>query len=176
MRTVFICWAVIFFCCSFVTEKNDYIQWSSTTSLTFADFKGKIPPGTSPKSAVNSSIAISYQISQVPGEVPNVVIFNVFDRNTSWIQVKTNEILDLQQINFDYSELYARKIRKGIKEMNQKKITDKQKYIQKISEVAGKLSKIKNNNNILLHDQPHLIKLMKKDISDSLKLYSDFTK
>jgi len=60
--------------------------------------------------------------------------------------------------------------------MNQKNITDKQKYINLITQIAGKLSKVRSKENAMLYDQPHLIKIMKKDISDSLKLYADYLK
>jgi len=176
VKHIFSVLIIISFCCSFVTHDNDYLDWMPNRSLSFGDFRGNIPADVSSKSAVSSSISLSYQITQIPGKTPEIIIFNRFDRNASWIQLKTQEILDLQQIYFDYSELYARKIRKEIKIMNQKNITDKQKYINLITQIAGKLSKVRSKENAMLYDQPHLIKIMKKDISDSLKLYADYLK
>lgn len=176
MKSFFPLLGIIIFCSSFITQNNDYVNWTAGKQLSAADFKGKVPSGTSKKSAVSSAISISYQISQIPGKVPEIIISNRFDRKSSWIKLKTKEVVDLQQIHFDYSELYARKIRKEVKSLNKKKITDKQKYIYTITEIAGKLSKLKIKENALLYDQPHLIELMKKDVSDSLKLYAEFTK
>lgn len=176
MKTVFLFSAISFFCFSFVAFDNDYLDWSPERPLSFSDFKGAVPKDAASKSAVNTAVSLSYQISQIPGKVPEVIIFNRFDRNASWIKLKTREVLDLQQIHFDYSELYARKIRKEINTMNGKGIVEKQKYTDVITQVAGKLSKMRNKNNAVLYDQPHLIKIMKKDISDSLRLYADYMK
>ncbi len=176
MKPPFSLFVIVIFCCSFVKQNSDYLNWEPNRHLSFSDFKGTAPSNISSKSAVNSSISISYQISQIPGKTPEVIIFNKFDRSGSWIKLKTREILDLQQIHFDYSELYARKIRKEIMVLKHKKVTEKEKYIYTITKFANRLNKLKNKENALLYDQPHLIKIMKKDVSDSLKLYADYTK
>src|SRR5690606_26822656 len=119
---------------------------------------------------------ISYETQQSQGQVPKVSILNLVDRNASWIKVKNPEILKIQQIKFDYSELYARKIRKEMANMNKKGIKDRQKYIDVISKLAQASEKRQRNNNVLMEDQPHLIKIMKKDIQDSLNLYQEYAK
>lgn len=154
----------------------DYLEWSKDRTLTFADFKGKAPKSVGSAKSVNLTTVISYETQQVKGQVPKVFISNLIDRNSSWITVKKPEVLQLQQIKFDYSELYARKIRKEVAEMNKKGIKDRQKYIDVITKIAKASEVRQRNNNILMEDQPHLIKIMQKDVQDSLNIYKIYAK
>lgn len=165
---------VIFFSFSFLNP--DYLEWSTERELTFADFKAKVPKNAPPGTVVNLSTVISYETQQEKGKVPKITILNLIDRNASWMKVKKPEILAIQQIKFDYAELYARKIRKEMADMNKKGIKDKQKYLEVIAKIARNSEKRQKQNNILLEDQPHLIKIMKKDIGDSLNFYKAYAK
>ncbi|HLV23245.1 MAG TPA: hypothetical protein VKY36_00510 [Moheibacter sp.] len=168
---------IIFMGFSFSFLNPDYLEWSKDRSLSFADFKGTIPKNTANTGkSVNLTTVISYEAQQAKGQVPKISILNLVDRKSSWIKVKKQEILQIQQIKFDYSELYARKIRKEMADMNKKGIKDKQKYIDVITKIAQASEKRQKNNNMLLEDQPHLIKIMKKDIQDSLNLYKEYAK
>jgi hypothetical protein len=158
---------------AFLTQ--DYFEWSPEKKLSFQDFKGSIPTGNS-GSAVNLSTLITYQTSQAAGTVPTVTILNYVDRKGSWIKVKKQEVLDIQQIKFDYYELNVRKIRKEMENMNKKGIKDRQKYVDVISKMAADTKRKNNSKFIMLEDQPHLIKIMKKDIADSLNLYKAYAK
>ncbi len=169
-----LCLLLIVFSFSFLNP--DYLEWSTERELTFADFKAKVPKNASAGTAVSLSTVFSYETQQTKGEVPKITILNLIDRNASWIKVKKPEILAIQQIKFDYAELYARKIRKEMAAMNKKGIKDKQKYLDLIAKIAQTSEKRQRQNNILLEDQPHLIKIMKKDISDSLNLYKEYKK
>lgn len=154
---------------------QDYVEWSKDKKLSFTDFKGKVPTANS-NSAVNLSTLISYQTSQEQGKIPKITVFNYVDRSSSWIKVKKQEVLDIQQIKFDYSELNVRKIRKEMDNMNKKGIKERQKYIDAITKL-NQASKQKNNSKfVMLEDQPHLIKIMKKDIADSLNVYKNYAK
>lgn len=154
----------------------DYLEWNKDRSLTFTDFRASVPKNTGSNKAVSLTTVISFQTKQVTGGVPKVTVFNLIDRNASWIKVKKTEILELQQLKFDYSELYARKIRKEIMLMNKKGIKDKQKYTDVITKYANASEKRHRTHNILLEEQPHLIKIMKKDVQDSLNLYKAYAK
>lgn len=167
---------IVFMGLNFAFLNPDYLEWSKDHSLSFADFKGKAPKSMTSEKSVNLTTVISYETQQSQGQVPKVSILNLVDRNASWIKVKNPEILKIQQIKFDYSELYARKIRKEMANMNKKGIKDRQKYIDVISKLAQASEKRQRNNNVLMEDQPHLIKIMKKDIQDSLNLYQAYAK
>lgn len=151
----------------------DYLEWS-TTPLKFSDFKGT-PPKNS-VSPVNFSTMISFQTKQIQGSPPQITIYNRMDRDASWIVGKKQSILDIQQIHFNTSELYARKIRKEIKKMNDAKVIDKEKYTQAIKKHTSLLHKIQKSKKTLLEDQPNLIKLWDKQIKDSLTMFKDFAK
>lgn len=155
--------------------KPDYLEWSKDKTLSYADFKAS-PPKNSGGQSVKLTTVISYQTQQLKGQIPKVTILNLVDRNASWIKVKKPEIIELQQIKFDYSELYARKARKEMETMNKKGIKDKQKYIDAITKISQASEKRQRRNNILLDGQPHLIKIMQKDIRDSLNLYKNYAK
>lgn len=165
---------VIFFFFSFLNP--DYLEWSTDRELTFADFKAKVPKNIPAGTAVNLSTVISYETQQAKGEVPKITILNLIDRNASWIKVKKPEILTIQQIKFDFAELYARKIRKEMAAMNKKGIKDKQKYLDVIAKIARNSEKRQKQNSVLLEDQPHFIKIMQKDIQDSLNIYKVYAK
>jgi|SRR5690554_267608 len=166
----------LFLFIGFSFHNQDFLEWSAERKLSFNDFKGKIPTNIGNQQKASITTVITYQSRQEKGKVPEMTILNFVDRNRSWTNVKKPEILQIQQIRFDYSELYARKIRKKMNEMNQKGITDKQKYIDEIAAMVGVSEKIQKRNSLLLEDQPHLIKIMQKDIRDSLKIYQGFAK
>lgn len=152
----------------------DYLDWSADASLTFADFKGTPPAGSD--NPVNLSTVLTYQTRQVAGQPPEIIIFNRMDRNNSWISVRKEEILRIQQIHFNISEVYARKIRKEIKKLAEAKVTEKEKYVNVIKKYSSELTKVKGSKKILLEDQPTLTKIWEKEINDSLNLYKDFAK
>lgn len=161
---------------SFAFINQDYFEWSTEKKLSFNDFKGKIPSNIATGASVNLSTLISYQTSQTQGSVPKITIFNYVDRNNSWIKVKKQEILDIQQIKFDQSELTVRKIRKEMENMNKKGVKDRQAYLDRITKMSQAAKQKNNSKFVMLEDQPHLIKIMKKDVSDSLNLYKAYAK
>ncbi len=166
----------IFIFISFSFFSQDFLEWSSNRKLSFDDFKGAVPKAMNKQQAANITTVISYQSRQEQGKIPQMTILNLMDRNSSWTNVKKPEVLQVQQIRFDYSELYARKIRQKMAEMNKKGITDKQKYIDEIAKMVRISEKRQRENSLLLEDQPHLIKIMQNDIKDSLNLYKNFAK
>lgn len=155
--------------------KPNYIEWSPTNKLNFSDFKASPPKGNTPK-VVELKTIISYEIQQEKGKVPKVKVLNFVDRNASWIKLKKQTILDIQQIRFDYSELYVRKARKEIEKMTKKGVINKDAYIQTITKYANQFERNQRKRNVALDDQPHLIKLSQKSIKDSLNIFKNYSK
>lgn len=155
--------------------KPNYIEWSSSKKLDFSDFKAKPPAGKTSK-VVELKTIISYEIQQEKGKVPKVKVLNFVDRNASWIKLRKQSILDIQQIRFDYSELYVRKARKEIESMTKKGIKSKEAYINTITKYANQFEKNQRKRNIALDDQPHLIKLSQQSIKDSLEIFKNYAK
>lgn len=165
---------LLFLGVSFAFTEPDYMEWSPKRMLSFSDFKGSVPAHVSSNSAVNLATVLTYEIKQEAGKPPQVKIRNLVDRNSSWMKNKNEEILALQQIKFDRTELSARKIRKKMEEMRKQGIKDKQKYIDIVTEMSNESARDMQRNNVLMDEQIHLIELMKTSIQDSLKLYSAY--
>lgn len=155
---------------------RDLLEWSAESRLGFDDFKGAVPANIGNQQGANISTIISYRSSQEQGKTPDMTILNFMDKDASWMSIRKPEILKIMQIRFDYSELYARKIRKKMLEMNKSGIVDKQKYIDEIGKLAKISEKRQREASLLLSDQEELIKIMQKDIADSLNLYKNFEK
>ena len=81
-----------------------------------------------------SSIKIQFRTLQKgKNTVPEISIKNYFDRNESWILVKEDYVLQHEQIHFDISELYTRKLRKSIESLQQKKVSNLEIYKKKLN-------------------------------------------
>ena len=86
------------------------------------------------------------------------------------------EILKEMQLQFDLSELYARKIRKDFKDLQAKKVMDKDSYRAKfLSGSKNFQKKLKSIGGVSLN-QPDLYKLLNNQIQDSLVIYQNYSK
>lgn len=108
---------IIFICSGMFVQAQyeDAILWSSDFRLSWSDFEGN-PPGPTPAAAITAS-GISYQFSTVESEGPLELDYTVsthFYPSKSWYQPKLcdDNILSHEQLHFDISELFARKMRK----------------------------------------------------------------
>lgn len=108
----------------FVVDSNDnLIEWRPNIRLTWEDFKG-IPDYENENIALtNTSIQLEY------GYDKNSLEFTVkcrFDKSKSWVKVKNNNVLDHEQLHFDIAELFARKLRRQLKDykFNKKTVAD----------------------------------------------------
>lgn len=165
---------LVFLVFGFSFTEPDYIEWSPNRTLSFSDFKGPVPQHISSNSAVNLATVLTYEIRQEPGKPPQVIIRNLVNRNESWMKAKNREVLALQQIKFDRTELSARKIRKKMTEMKEQGVVDKQKYIDTVTKLSNQYTREMRRHNVLMDDQADLIKLMQSSIQDSLNMYSAY--
>lgn len=104
---------VIFF--SFFNSIDSYsqIQWDSSLSITWSNFKGKPLNRMSEFKATTLSFVESEY-----GSHDTCFFYNVrtlFDEIKSWYVDTTNELLEHERGHFNISEIYARKIRKFLK-------------------------------------------------------------
>jgi len=157
---------------SIFTFSQDFKIWSSNETLTFADFKSAVPKNET--ASVNLATTISFQTKTENGKVVDFDVFNRLNRDASWIKVKKKSVLDLQQIQFDMSELYARKIRKEVAELLRRKEGDKDHYVEIVTKYTKELQSKSQREKVMIEDQPHLIKLLQKEIADSLKEYEAY--
>lgn len=100
-----------------VHEKH--INWSKDRKLTWFDFKGKAASDLTPFGAESSCIlALKTNTITLIGK-PKTKVLNSFHCDDSWVKTKNldnNTLLEHEQLHFDLSEIYARKLRKVISE------------------------------------------------------------
>lgn len=110
-------------------QNNDnVIVWSKTRKLTWNDFQGKISNDKtyevinvykeSEEDAARSRVAIALYY-QCEGSKANHTVRAEFEKNNSWYYAKhkTEAALSHEQLHFDITELYARKLRAKLASM-----------------------------------------------------------
>lgn len=91
---------------------SDKIIWSENRKLTWKDFQGPKRDFKSNKIAETSSnIKISYQFSK--NKITDYKVEAAFSKIKSWTKSNKSDVLAHEQLHFDITELYARKIRKS---------------------------------------------------------------
>ncbi|WP_068598476.1 hypothetical protein ACF3NR_10715 [Vaginella massiliensis] len=158
-------------CWSFVQQQ--YLIWNENQKLDYNDFKGKAPKDIK-LTGGNLYTEFSYTRSQKGDEVPRYTIVNRMDQTKSWINRKDPDMLAQKQLQFDIAELYARKIRKSFRELNQKKVKNDNEYKSVILKNTRLKEKINAKYQHLLAEQPKLLEIVNKSYQDSLKIYKEF--
>lgn len=111
---VFICALQVGF-----AQEEEVILWQADEKLSWQDFKAN-PPQSDRIAAVTAS-GITYEFSSVLGKDKVEIDFTVstfFYPNKSWYKPKICDtvVLGHEQLHFDISELFARKMRKKLME------------------------------------------------------------
>lgn len=124
-------------------EKDDVICWAEDVILKWVDFKGK--PNTTID--VSAQTATNIQTSVLGDhEIPIFRISNIFVKSISWTTDTTSFLLlQHERLHFDISELYARKIRKGIEELRAKKIKEMDRYTDLIDAMLEEMNKLNHD-------------------------------
>ncbi len=100
--------------CSFSQKLEESILWSAEKRLTWKDFKGSIPPDAVPAATTASGISYKYSANLLHHEVQlDYTVVTYFYPNESWYKPESCDelILSHEQLHFDISELFARKMR-----------------------------------------------------------------
>lgn len=93
---------------------SDCVLWSENRKLTWSDFKGK-PKGSSPNEALTDS-GMSIEL-ECDGTSSRAVIKCFFNPRKSWTKSKDSDyLLAHEQLHFDITELFVRKLRKQLSE------------------------------------------------------------
>jgi hypothetical protein len=91
---------------------SNRIEWKEDQALNWESFKGKVPIESSLVAETNSGIHLGYTCT---GETMDWNIYAYFDQELSWRKPHaTKAILLHENLHFDISELYARKLRKRL--------------------------------------------------------------
>ena len=151
------------------TADQSALSWNPFYKLGWYDFQGK-PPGES-----NSDAGASVKIRATPFMVRNKIHYEVaaiFNRNKSWARDHSPSLLAHEQIHFDIAELYARKIRKKIKELDEKEINDIKTYNSAIGDLLSESNRtdrqydVETLHGALSRQQATWSKKVKQELED----------
>lgn len=129
LYTLFVSFIVL---CSFNININqsteDKILWNKTSKLEWKDFQGK--PNSDESDIVLAKTQTSIEIveSSYKNDIPVFKIHCYFLKKKSWTVVDDQYTLSHEQLHFDISEIYARKIRKKFDSLNKNKVTSLEVY------------------------------------------------
>lgn len=107
--------------------KDDTIVWRKDSLLTPKDFKAKGHGKNGPMGYT------CYSIFLYPNEIGGQLVFSVealFIKSKSYVTEESDYVLKHEQLHFDISELYARKLRKMIADKDFKKVSNVNEVIK----------------------------------------------
>ena len=161
---------IFFFICfislmNFSFVKDEFILWQENKKLKIQDFKADnkdtIKVNRQQFLGAISAIRIEYSSFQRnKNSVPDFSIKTYFDPNESWMLLKNDYVLQHEQIHFDLTELYARKMRKSVESLRQKNVTNISIYQKKIQ--YWNVMKEKASNQFDADNQDYYIKIGQK--------------
>ena len=150
---------------SFSFVKDDFILWQENKKLKIQDFKADnkdtIKVNRQQFLGAISAIRIEYSSFQRnKNSVPDFSIKTYFHPTESWMLLKNDYVLQHEQIHFDLTELYARKMRKSVESLRQKNVTNISIYRKKIQH--WNVMKEKASNQFDADNQDYYIKIGQK--------------
>ena len=150
---------------NFSFVKDEFILWQENKKLKIQDFKADnkdtVKVNRQQFLGAISAIRIEYSSFQRnKNSVPDFSIKTYFDPNESWMLLKNDYVLQHEQIHFDLTELYARKMRKSVESLRQKNVTNISIYRKKIQH--WNVMKEKASNQFDADNQDYYIKIGQK--------------
>ena len=112
---------------------EEKIFWDTSAPLKWENFEGVPNPDNSFHANANSGISYSWSFKSSGKEVNFAYeVQSFFLPKGSWVKPgKTSaELLAHEQLHFDITELYARKLRKKLKEFDPEKVKDIKQYLR----------------------------------------------
>ena len=107
---------------------EDKILWEKAKKLKWDDFQGKPDLRESDIVIAKTKSSIEIVESSYEDDVPVFKIHCFFLKKESWTVVDDKYTLSHEQLHFDISEIYARKIRKKFDNLNKNKVTTLEIY------------------------------------------------
>jgi hypothetical protein len=89
-------------------SSTDDIRWSADRRLEYSDFSGLTPSSSPWVANTSSNIYFSYDFNN--DELHDITVYSSFTPSKSWMKEKVPEVLHHEQLHFDITELYARKL------------------------------------------------------------------
>lgn len=110
----------------------DELSWNEFYKLQWEDFQGE------PDKNRLGDAGTAVQIKAKPFIVKKRIHYDVaaiFNRRKSWYRDQSAALLAHEQLHFDIAELYARKIRQKVEQLNKQGVNDIKKYNAAIHEL-----------------------------------------
>lgn len=95
------------------TRNEETIYWNENRRLTWADYKGKVKPGSDAAASTATYLGIEYNFGK---DGFDYKITCSFSKTKSWGLHKNDYILAHEQGHFDIAEIFARKLHKKMSE------------------------------------------------------------
>jgi hypothetical protein len=95
-------------------------QWKQHNKLSWNDFRGPVlAENDESAAATHCGIGFKVTVSEVTGKA-EIVVYNAFYANKSWVKsdAKIATILNHEQGHFDLCEIYTRKLRDRVSQLN----------------------------------------------------------
>jgi predicted secreted Zn-dependent protease len=115
------------------------LVWSDHGQLTWEDFKGQ------PKQNSFGDALTAVNISAKPyvkNRKLNYAVKAYFLKDKSWCKVRSGNLLEHEQLHFDIAELYARKVRKKVAELQRTGIRDHRVYNNAIEQILAESNEL----------------------------------
>lgn len=99
----------------FFAQEEEAILWNSEQRLSWANFKAEPPKDSEIAATTASGLSYQFSTTEENGKYElDYIVSTYFYPNRSWYQYNICDevILSHEQLHFDISELYARKMRK----------------------------------------------------------------
>jgi hypothetical protein len=98
---------------------DDEIHWTKRQTLTFDDFQSMVPDNTSWAALTSSYIYFTYGTSN--GNLTSMRVYASFRKKESWMKIKNENVLAHEQLHFDITEVFTRKLYSEAQELKGKK-------------------------------------------------------
>lgn len=145
-------------------DEPSNIYWNDSCKLKWSDFLGEPKPLFEGNTAVSDvSILVSEVIINNKLDIKVECIFN---RDYSWVIIKTDNLLLHEQNHFDLEEIYARKLRKMVKDLQKSKDLTSSDITSFYNEIILDC----NNRNDLYDKETNFSNNIKKQLEWELKI------
>lgn len=101
-------------------ENDSILIWNENRKITWDDFKSQNKVHSYEQaSAVMAPGLIAYPKNIEASKIKEVKIIATVSKNQSWYKIKEDYILNHEQMHFDITEIYARKFRKELAQIEE---------------------------------------------------------
>lgn len=108
-----------------VVNTNAFIEWNPFYNLKWDDFQGK--PGEDAAGDAGTSVAIQAK-PYIVGKKVQYDVHVLFNKEKSWSRDQSPQLLAHEQLHFDLAEVFARRIRKKIQELEEQNVNEVKAY------------------------------------------------